>query len=107
MREQETPVPPATLTGVLLRLYWMLGGQIAAIACLFMIIRDDPSLLSPVSVAFWALLAMTIVARYVDVTRFGGLRTDAVTRATLSDVKRFALGAVSLGAAVWTGAHFL
>ncbi len=107
MEETKNEAPTVSGAGLMLRLFWMLGGQLALLACLAVIIRDDRALHSAVSIGFWVVLGLMILARYWDVKRFGGAKSDGETRATMKDVKKFAWGGVGLGGAFWMVAHLL
>ena len=104
---KETQPHTTSLVGLLLRLYWMVGGACAAILSLVLVVRDDLAMDSSVSLLFWGLLALMIVARYLDVSRFHGLRSDALTLATMGDVRGYAVGVLVGGGPVWTAAHFI
>ncbi|MCA9593119.1 MAG: hypothetical protein KC776_07405, partial [Myxococcales bacterium] len=100
---EETQKEAKSLSGasLLLRLFWMMGGQLALLGSLAIIVRDDPAFHSAVSIGFWVVLGLMILARYLDVTKYGGAKADGETRATLADVKKFAMGGVGLGGAFW------
>jgi hypothetical protein len=107
VEETKDEVQNVSGAGLMVRLFWMLGGQLGLLACLALIVRDDRALHSAVSIGFWIVLGLMILARYFDVKRFGGAKTDGTTRATMQDVKKFAYGSVGLGGAFWLVAHLL
>lgn len=90
--------------GCLLRLLWMAFGNLALVMIAIVIIeRRD---FSAVDVAYWLVVVVLVVARYLDITRFAG-RTASDEPATMRHFRRYALGLLVSAAAVWTGAHVL
>jgi len=102
----ETP-EKAELAGFFLRLVWMLVANAALIVLLAVIALSDSALHSPVSVAFWIVVGLAVLARYVDVTRYKGTTMEDSAPATLRDVKRFSAGLVCFGGAAWMLAHIV
>ncbi len=91
--------------GCLVRLYWMVVGYLIAVICGVSIINHHGSF-SMVDVVYWLAVAGIIAARYLDVVRFGGTRTDGKP-ATLADWKRHAAINVVLAIVGWAVIHFV
>ncbi|GAB6165312.1 hypothetical protein JCM19992_13120 [Thermostilla marina] len=91
--------------GCLVRLYWMVVGYLIAVICGVSIINHHGSF-SVVDVVYWAAVAGIIVARYVDVVKFQGTRTDGKP-ATLADWKRHAAINVAVAIVGWAVIHFV
>jgi len=88
-------------TGALLRLGWMLGGNILLLIVGLTIFMGPPWTITFKDALFWAVVALVILVRYVDVTRFAGQTADGKP-ATRRDFVRYALGLVTSSAAIWT-----
>jgi hypothetical protein len=86
------------------RLSWTFFGPVVLVGYLAWLLRTDPHPLAPSSLAFWVLVLLLVLARFVDVTRYGG-ETSTGTRATLTDARRFAAAVVGVAAAAWLGVH--
>ena len=85
----------------------MFAGNAALLVLLAIMALKDSALLSFVSIGFWIVVALIVLARYVDVTRYNGTRTDGGTPATLRDVKRHGTRMVVIASAAWVLAHVL
>ena len=96
--DEETP-----LTGCLLRLVWCFGTGLLFLL-LIPIARGDSGMLSFVSIGFWIVVSLVVVARYVEVTCYPGVMG---TLSTLRDVNRFSAGLVVIASAAWVLAHTL
>ena len=83
--------PPATpVTGLLLRLVWMVFGNIGLIGVAGVLMRDDGGSVGPVSAAYWGLVAFIVGARFVDIRHYGG-RTSEGEPATMAHFQRHAV----------------
>ncbi len=89
--------------GCFLRLYWMGIGNFALIITAVLAGRQAaPSLLDGI----YVLVALSLIlARYVDVSRFGGQTTNG-DPATLRDWRRHVAILVPVAAALWWAARF-
>jgi hypothetical protein len=94
-----------TVSGCLLRFFWMMIGNIALffLAILiaqyqaFSILRDG---------AFWAVVLLLIATRFVDISYMSGETADG-NPATRSDWKRYVAVLLGVASAVWLAAHGL
>lgn len=87
-------------SGCLVRLGWTFGAGIGLLSLTILIARHPPWSFGARDVAFWGVFAAAIGLRYLDVARFGG-RTFEGERATLRDVRRYALALTAVSALSW------
>jgi hypothetical protein len=99
----ETPASEG-LGGCLLRLYWMGLGNLGLVICALLAGRRPAP--SPLDGVYVAIVISVIVARYLDISRFGGGTVDG-DPATMGHWRRHALGLVPVAVALWLGARFL
>ena len=102
--KKDEPDSQMTGAGCLVRLGWMVFGNVAMIICIGLIANHAGSFLSAADAVFWGVVPALIWLRHVDITRMNG-QTASGQPATLSHWKRYAglLPAVSLVA--WAAAH--
>ena len=98
----ETPI-----TGCLVRVVWLFGGIAALCLLLIPIAMNDSGRLSFVSIGYWIVLGLIVVARYVDVTCFASTMPNDGAPATLRDANRFSARLVVIASAAWVLAHAL
>ena len=93
-------------TGCFTRLVWFLAGNVAMISLASGIAHQKGVFLSSLDAWFWGVIAVMIVARYVDIARLEG-QTASGQPATLRTWRRYVLwlGVVALG--IWGAAHGL
>jgi uncharacterized protein (DUF2062 family) len=104
VQEQNTPMPAKA--GVALRLFWMIGGNAIVFGCLATIFVNEiafPSILDGVA---WLAVAMIIVARRIDITKWQGTTADGEL-ATLGDWRRHTAILVLVTALGTVVAHML
>lgn len=85
-REIDGGTPPSGGTALLLRLTWMLFGNGLLVILGVRIVRE--ATWSPIDVIYWAVAATVVVARYLDISRFGGQTADGAP-ATIADWRRW------------------
>jgi len=103
--ENQTSVATPTPAGCLLRMVWMLVGNGALYLSLVLIAANKAPLPSSLdAIAALAVLVM-LVARRVDITRFGG-RTVQDEPATLAHWRRYAMKLTAIAGVSWALAHF-
>jgi hypothetical protein len=90
--------------GCLLRLCWMLFGNIALVASAIFISEHRTSFLSGADVAFWGIALALAAIRYVDVAHCGG-RTASGQPATMSTWRKYVALLGAFCAAIWAAAH--
>lgn len=105
MSEATTPSVPAGAS-ILLRLFWLLGGNAAIYLSLATIALTRPSLPSRLDAIVAAALALTLGARRMDIVRYGGRRFDN-DPATLRDWNRWAALLVGITLGTWALAHLV
>lgn len=108
---KEHPAPAAAgvspqdeMSGCLVRVLWMLVANAALLVCLKFIQSNHGSLLSWADAIFWAVAALGVGLRYVDVKKLQG-RTATGKPATLSDWRRYSLILLGICAVAWLAAH--
>ncbi len=72
--EPSPPPAQSSFLALIVRLTWMLFGN-AALALLAVHIAKTGSL-TAADMLFWAVAAVMVGVRYIDITRFGGLTTE-------------------------------
>ena len=95
-----TTAPTTTLSGLFVRLYWLILGNILLIMMAMLIFLNRESFFSGADLGYWGALALLIVARYVDVKRVHGLTSEGEP-ATMSHFKRYAARVAGAGGALW------
>jgi hypothetical protein len=103
---KDTPTPPGLgAGGCLVRLGWMMAGNVALLFALAAIVQRRGAL-SPADIVFWAIAASCIGLRYLDIRRFNGL-TVTSEPATMAHWRRYVVFMVAVSAATWGAAHAL
>ena len=95
------------VSGCLPRMVWMLVGPAVLAVLLLISGTADSAFLSVASIVFWIVVGLTVLARYLDVTRYEGTMGDGETPATLHDVKRYSSWLVVGASAAWVLVHSL
>lgn len=90
--------------GCLVRLAWMMIGNVALAACAAAIATRTGSFLSAADVVFWALVPILIWLRHVDVTHMKG-QTVTGQPASLSHWKRYVGLLLASCLVAWAAAH--
>lgn len=90
--------------GCFLRIFWMAIGNVALLAIAWFILAERR--FSLLDVLYWAVLALVIGARHLDIARYGG-STVSGTPATARDFHRYALVVLLAAAVLWAAAHGL
>ena len=103
-----SPPPPQydPASGCLLRLFWMVGGNVLLFFLLLWIVERRPRLGTWPDLAYLAVLAALVAARYVDIRYCHG-QTGKGAPATLAHWRRHALGASVIGSGAWVVARLL
>lgn len=90
--------------GCLLRVFWMAVGNVALLTLAgFILSQGRFSLLDG---GYWAVVAALVGARYADIVRFRGQTADG-TPATVTHLRRYALGLLAVAVGLWIAAHVL
>ncbi|MFZ2656950.1 MAG: hypothetical protein WAX69_18600 [Victivallales bacterium] len=95
----KTDVAPTSQnhSGCLLRLYWMLFGNVIILAAGAMLAKTGNFTLY--GSIYLALLASLLTARYFDITRCNGYKSDDSGPATMDDFRKYA--AITLAAYIF------
>jgi len=94
------------LSGCLLRLFWMLLGNVILLLCVYRISQSRNGFLGLPDLLFWATVTGLLAARYVDIVYFQG-QTSQGTPASMSHWRRYATILLGISAGLWIAAHAL
>ena len=93
-----------SLTGLILRLYWIFGGHgVAAMLALYITLQKSFNSVLINCIYLLAVLSL-IVTRYIDIKSFAG-QTAEGEPATLKHWKRYSILVVAIYAVVWIAAQ--
>ena len=92
------------LGGCLIRMYWMLIGNVALILCAAAILTHRGGFLSVADIVFWVLVATLGVARFVDIRRLGG-RTAAGNPTSAAHWRRYLIFLIVASLVIWGAVH--
>lgn len=104
-KSEETPqVAYDRPEGCLLRLFWMVAGNLALFALVLAIFnRGGFSLLDG---AYWLVVVALAASRYLDIRRFAGLTVDG-TPATMAHFSRYGARLLIVATGLWVAVHVL
>ena len=103
--KSDSPVPKTSGLGCLLRLMWMLAGNVVLFLSAVWISQNAAkSFVTAVDGVYAASLFAVVLSRYLDIRYFNGT-TGTGEPATMRDWRRFAILVVALGLAAWGVAH--
>jgi hypothetical protein len=88
----------------LLRLYWMLAGNIVVCLIAAAILREGSGSLIGLDAAYGAAVLSLIVSRYIDIVRFDGSRADGLP-ATAADLRRYTFRVSLIASIAWITIH--
>lgn len=94
---QSTPELDRTATGVLLRVFWRVVGNLVVYVAWVTIVLTTAPLPSILDAVVWLTVLLMLIARRVDIVRYSGRTMDGEP-ATLEDWRRYV--AVLVGATV-------
>jgi prolipoprotein diacylglyceryltransferase len=87
-------------------MFWMLVGNLILIFCAAAIFNGPaPLAVSLADLAYWAVVAGIIGARYLDVRSLGGKTSDGQRPATMTDWKRYSGVLLAVTLVVWLLLH--
>ena len=92
------------LEGCLLRLFWMIVGNVLLALCAVSVVKGGYSLLGLDDAFYWAVVGCLLAARYVDIQYFQGKTADGDT-ASMADWRRYAVRIGVLSVGLWVVAH--
>jgi hypothetical protein len=95
-----------SLAGLAVRLVWLLGASVGLILTAAYIFRSGEGPFTVVDAIYWAIVALAIGARWLDIERFRGTTTQG-RRATRADGRRYSLTLGLVALAAWVVAHLL
>ncbi len=103
-RNETPPQPKDSVSGCLVRLAWMLLGNVALFVAGIFIARHTGGFFSLADAAFWAVAALMIGVRRVDIERFRG-QTVMGGAATMAHWRRYVAVLLLVALAGWGLAH--
>ncbi|MBM4037959.1 MAG: hypothetical protein FJ290_05545 [Planctomycetes bacterium] len=103
-RNETLPKPADSVSGCLVRLAWMLFGNVALFVAGTFIARHTTGFLSLADAGFWAVVALMIGVRRVDIARFKG-QTVMGEAATMSHWRRYVAVLLLVALVGWGLAH--
>jgi hypothetical protein len=95
----------STGTGCLVRLCWLLLGNVAILIAARFIALHKESFWSLTDFVFWIIVTGMIGARYLDINKFDGL-TATGEPASLKHWKIYSILLIAISLVVWGLAHF-
>ena len=90
--------------GCLLRLFWMVAGNLALFALVFSIFNQGG--FSLLDGAYWLVVVALAASRYVDIKRFAGLTIHG-TPATQAHLRRYGTWLLIVATGLWIFVHVL
>lgn len=99
----ETPAP-TSITAIALRILWMIVGNAALVISGFWILQVRDAFFSVADATYGAAIPLLIVARYLDIARFGG-STAYGEPATMAHWRRYAAAVLGGAVAAWLLLH--
>ncbi|MCK6449025.1 MAG: hypothetical protein L6Q99_21730 [Planctomycetes bacterium] len=88
------------ISGCLISLGWLVGGNVLLAALAVLIARNDPWTLTTRDLLFWAVVVAVVLLRYLDLTRFTRRTADG-DRATPRDFRRYGMSFGGFWLCVW------
>jgi hypothetical protein len=99
--EEQKYDPPA---GCLLRISWMMVGNVVLLFCAYGITEHRSGVLSIADAFYWTLVGSLLAARYIDIRYLYGLTVDG-DPASLDDWRRYAVFLVLVATGLWLVLH--
>ena len=105
----ESPRPDATdidqsTAGSLLRMFWLAYGNAGLLIAAALVSKQPPWTYTVTDAIYGALVVALLLARFLDITRFGGL-TSNNEPATKGHLVRYSVGLVVIATLLWIGAQ--
>lgn len=94
------------VSGCLVRLGWIAGGNVLLLIVTVLILQERQWTLTAKDLAFWAVVAIVIILRYVDIRRFHGTTMEGEP-ATLRHFARYMMGVLGVSTILWILAQSL
>lgn len=104
MQDQKQVSPGGT--GVFVRLYWLILGNVLLFFLLVSLFEKHPPLPSLLDAVYFVVVASLILARYIDI-RFLNGETGEGTPATMTNWRRYTMLVGSVGVGAWLLARTL
>lgn len=99
--EEQKYDPPA---GCLLRIFWMMIGNVILLSCAYGIVQHPSSVLSIADVFYWAVVGSLLAARFVDIRHLDGTTAEGAP-ATMAHWRRYAVLLGIVATVLWLVVH--
>lgn len=103
-REQQIADRQSTASGVLARIWWMVGGNFILALSLVFIFRHQGGFFHPADWVFWITVATLVAVRYLDVRYCDG-QTATGQPASMTHWVRYAVLLLACALVLWAIAH--
>jgi hypothetical protein len=103
--QSEVFTKQSTGTGCLVRICWLLLGNVAILIAARVIALHKESFWSPTDLAFWIIVAGMIAIRYLDISKLDGL-TATGEPASMKHWKVYSLLLTVISLVIWGLSHF-
>jgi hypothetical protein len=97
-----TDVEPMGFCAVVVRIFWLMGGNLVLFMLAIFIFEGRGSLWT--DIAFWGVVGALVLLRYIDITRLKGLTSDSQP-ATLKHWRLYVIKLLAGSGALWGLAH--
>ena len=102
--ETGTPERHDPVGGCLLRVFWLMLGNVALLTSAYGIVEDSAAILGPADLLYWSVAALLLGARYADIRYFQGRTADG-RPASMAHWRRYAAVLAVVSTAIWLAAH--
>jgi len=99
--EEQKHDPPA---GCLLRIFWMMIGNVMLLSCAYGIVQHRSGMLSIADAFYWAVVGSLLAARFIDIRDFCGTTAEGGP-ATMAHWRRYAVLLGVVATALWFVLH--
>jgi hypothetical protein len=104
-QEQQLSQSPEDNLGCLLRIYWMMLGNVFVAIAAYKIVQSEGEL-AIVDLVYWLFVVSLIMVRYVDIRLLRGCTSEGQP-ATMRDWQGYSLRVLAISATLWLVAHGL
>ncbi|PKN54289.1 MAG: hypothetical protein CVU56_27350 [Deltaproteobacteria bacterium HGW-Deltaproteobacteria-14] len=100
----ESTASTTSLSGLAVRLYWLIFGNILLALMAMLILLEQGSTFSLADAGYGAGVLLLIGARHLDVARFNGLTAEGEP-ATMAHFRRYATLLIAVAVVMWGAVH--
>lgn len=102
----EIQTPPTPAMGLLLRIYWLMFGNLFLVLGVVFIFKNKFHPLFLNDILYWCSAIGLILARYFDIRNFNG-ETGSCEPATMAHFKKYAVIVSAISVLAWIAAHII